>query len=96
MVKHVCSSASGERADSISAEPPSDEYLDQEELDFVCGFDALMEAAHYNRLSQAEWETADREEFTVSVFGGFLKEFLFFNIFIRTEMTFNLNPNTKS
>jgi hypothetical protein len=25
-----------------------------------------MEAAHYHRLSQAEWETAEREEFTVS------------------------------
>jgi hypothetical protein len=47
--------------------PPSDEYLDQEELDFVCGFDALMEAAHYSRLSQAEWETADREEFTFTM-----------------------------
>lgn len=48
-----------------STAPPSDEYLDQEELNFVCGFDALMEASHYKRLSQAEWETAEREEFTV-------------------------------
>ncbi len=48
-----------------TAEPPSDAFLDQEELDFVCGLDALMEAAHYHRLSQAEWETAEREEFTV-------------------------------
>ena len=47
------------------AEPPSEDFLDQEELDFVSGFDALMEAAHYSRLSQAEWETAEREEFTV-------------------------------
>lgn len=49
----------------LIAEPPSDAFLDQEELDFVCGLDALMEAAHYSRLSQAEWETAEREEFTV-------------------------------
>lgn len=53
----------------------------------MCGFDALMEAAHYKRLSQAEWETADREEFTVSVFGGFLKgknifPFIFFQYFL--------------
>ena len=31
----------------------------------MCGLDALMEAAHYHRLSQAEWDTAEREEFTV-------------------------------
>ena len=33
----------------------------------MCGFDALMEAAHYARLSREEWETAEREEFTVGV-----------------------------
>mmetsp|Transcript_19840 Transcript_19840/g.59942 ORF Transcript_19840/g.59942 Transcript_19840/m.59942 type:complete len:665 (-) Transcript_19840:1314-3308(-) len=48
-------------------EPPTDEFLDQEELDFVCGFDALMEAAHYARLSREEWETAEREEFTFTM-----------------------------
>lgn len=47
------------------AELPSDEYLDREELEFVSGFDALMDAAHYNRLSRQEWETAAQEEFTV-------------------------------
>ena len=44
---------------------PSDEYLDREEVEFVSGFDALMDAAHYNRLSRQEWETAAQEEFTV-------------------------------
>ncbi len=47
------------------AELPSDEYLDCEELEFVSGFDALMDAAHYSRLSRQEWETAAQEEFTV-------------------------------
>ena len=48
-----------------TAEPPSDEFLDREELEFVAGFDALMSAAHYNLLSKQEWETAEKEEFTV-------------------------------
>ena len=47
-------------------ELPSEEYLDREELEFVSGFDALMDAAHYSRLSRQEWETAAQEEFTVS------------------------------
>jgi len=43
---------------------PSDEYLDREEVEFVSGLDALMDAAHYSRLSRQEWETAAQEEFT--------------------------------
>ena len=34
-------------------------------MEFVAGFDALMDAAHYSRLSRQEWETAAQEEFTV-------------------------------
>lgn len=34
-----------------------------------------MEAAHYKRLSQAEWETADREEFTVRLLTDWHKAF---------------------
>ena len=49
------------------AELPTDEYLDREELEFVSGFDALMDAAHYSRLSRQEWETAAQEEFTVGL-----------------------------
>lgn len=49
----------------MRAEPPSDEFLDLEELGFVAGFDALMDAAHYTRLSKQEWEVAEKEEFTV-------------------------------
>ena len=30
----------------------------------MSGFDALMDAAHYSRLSRQEWETAAQEEFT--------------------------------
>jgi len=46
------------------ADLPSDEYLDREEVEFVSGLDALMDAAHYSRLSRQEWETAAQEEFT--------------------------------
>lgn len=53
-------------APCLSAETPTEEYLDHEELEFLNSFDALMEACFYTRLSKAEWETADREEFTVS------------------------------
>lgn len=31
----------------------------------MTGFDALMDAAHYTRLSKQEWEVAEKEEFTV-------------------------------
>lgn len=48
-------------------EPPTEMFLDQEELEFVNGFDALMEAGFYTRLSKGEWETADREEFTFTM-----------------------------
>lgn len=49
--------------------PPSQDELDERELQFLADVFAIMRAAYFNPLSQEEYDTAIDEEFTVRLIG---------------------------
>lgn len=64
-LQQACALCHASLSKRVSAEHPSEERLDREELRFMSDLVGLLEACHFRLLSEEDWDTAQAEEFTV-------------------------------